>query len=121
MIKGYYCANIFSKRAAELIKFYMEILEVPFVKTDDDNTNGVYLGFIENAPLICIWDCQKGNMEPTGFQSFVFHTDNLDDTIQHLKDKGLYLSEPVKYDWGTYELRLQDVDGNEIVIVEFLS
>ena len=36
-----------------------------------------------------------------------------------LKKKGATLSEAIRYDWGTYEVRLSDIDGNEIVIVEF--
>lgn len=51
MITGYYCTNIFSEKAKELISFYREILEIPFIKTDVDESNGVYLGFIESAPL----------------------------------------------------------------------
>jgi len=120
MIEGYYCTNIFSEKAEDLIKFYVQMLEIPFIRTDADNTNGVYLGFMENAPTICIWDCKKCNVEPTGYQSFVFHTRNLDSTIKCLKEKGIVLSEPIRYDWGTYEVRLRDVDGNEIVIVEFV-
>lgn len=120
MIIGYYCTNIFSERAKELIEFYRQILEIPFIKTDDDNSNGVYFGFIENAPTLCIWDCKKGNVQPTGHQSFVFQTKNLDSTVEWLKGKGLPLADPVRYDRGTNELRLKDIDGNEIVIAEFV-
>ena len=120
MITGYYCTNIFSKKAEELIEFYTQILEIPIIKTDDDNTNGVYFGFFENVPMICIWDCKKCNVEPTGHQSFVFHTPDLDSTIEHIKKKGVVLSDTIRYDWGTYEARLNDIDGNEIVVVEFV-
>ena len=41
MITGYYCTNIFSEQAKELIAFYTQMLEIPFIKTDDDNSNGV--------------------------------------------------------------------------------
>lgn len=74
MITGYYCTNIFSEQAKELIGFYRQVLDIPFIKTDDDNSNGVYLGFVENAPTLCIWDCKKRNVQPTGHQSFVFQT-----------------------------------------------
>lgn len=89
MITGYYCTNIFSEKAEELIEFYTQILEIPITKTDGDNTNGVYLGFLKNGPMICIWDCKKCNVEPTGHQSFVFQTPNLDSTIEHMKKKGV--------------------------------
>lgn len=118
MITGYCCTNIFSKQAKELIAFYRETLEIPFVKTDIDDSNGVYLGFIENAPTICIWDCTAFDAQPTGYQSFVFQTEDLDSTMEWLKKKGLSLAEPVRYEWGT-ELRLNDPDGNEVVIAEF--
>lgn len=120
MITGYYCTNIFSEQAKELIEFYRQVLEIPFIKTDDDNSNGVYLGFIENAPTLCIWDCKKWNIQPTGHQSFVFQTKNLYLTMERLKEKGIPMSEAIGYDWGTYEVRLSDIDGNEIVIVEFV-
>lgn len=120
MISGYYCTNIFSEQAKELIDFYQEILEIPFIKTDDDNSNGVYLGFMENAPTLCIWDSNKFEVAPTGHQSFVFQTENLDLTIKELQEKRLSLSDAIKYEWGTYEVKLNDIDENEIVIFEFV-
>ena len=84
-----------------------------------DDSNGVYLGFIKNAPTLCIWDCKVFDAQPTGYQSFVFQTDNLELTMESLKKKGVALSEAVRYDWGTYEVRLKDPDKNEVVIVEF--
>lgn len=119
MITGYCCTNIFSEHAKELIAFYRETLEIPFIRTDIDDSNGVYLGFMENAPTICIWDCKAFGAQPTGYQSFVFQTDNLDATMECLKGKGLSLAEPVRYDWAA-ELRLNDTDGNEVVIAEFV-
>ena len=38
--------------------------------------------------------------------------------MESLKKKGVALSEAVRYDWGTYEVRLSDIDGNDIVIVK---
>ena len=111
----------FSKQAKELIQFYRVVLEIPFIKTDVDESNGVYLGFIENAPTLCIWDCEIFNVQPTGHQSFVFQTDNLYLTMECLKKKGVALSDAIRYDWGTYEVRLNDLDGNEIVIMEFVQ
>lgn len=54
MITGYYCTHIFSEKTEELIEYYTQILEIPIIKTDDDNTNSVYFGFFENIPMICI-------------------------------------------------------------------
>ena len=64
MITGYYCTNIFSEQAQELIEFYRDILEIPFIRTDVDSTNGVYLGFIEKSNSLCIWDCKAFNAPP---------------------------------------------------------
>ena len=60
------------------------------------------------------------NAEPTGHQSFVFQTDDLDLTMESLRNKGVPLSEAIRYDWGTYEVRLSDIDGNEVVVVELV-
>lgn len=121
MITGFYCTNVFSEHAKELIDFYREVLEIPVIKTDADDSNGVYFGFIENAPTLCIWDCKVFDAQPTGYQSFVFQTDNLELTMESLRKKGVALSEAVRYDWGTYEVRLNDMDGNEIVIMEIVQ
>ncbi len=48
-----------------------------------------------------------------------FLCDNLDATCEELNKKGLVFDPPVKFEWGTYELRLRDPDGNEVVVVEF--
>ena len=74
-----------------LIDFYREVLEIPVIKTDADDSNGVYFGFIENAPTLCIWDCKVFDAQPTGYQSFVFQTDNLELTMESLKKKGVAL------------------------------
>ena len=60
------------------------------------------------------------NAEPTGHQSFVFQTDDLDLTKECLKKKSVAISEAVRYDWGTCEVHLNDIDRNEIVIIEFV-
>ncbi len=121
MINGYCCTNVFTNNAVELIKFYRETLEIPMLKTDVDDYNGVYLGFMKDAPSICVWDAAKWNVPASGVMSFVFSSDDLDATCVELKGKGLVFEPPVKFDWGTYELRLKDPDGNEVVIVEFVN
>lgn len=71
------------------------------------------------APTLCIWDCKAWGAQPTGHQSFVFQAENLDATMEGLRGKGVPLSDAIRYDWGTYEVRFSDIDGNEIVITEF--
>lgn len=121
MVNGFLCTNIFTANAKELITFYSEILEIPVLRTDDDAYNGVYLGFIKDAPSICIWDATKWNIPVSGTMSFVFESNDLDTTCLELKEKGLVFSPPEKFDWGTYELRLKDPDNNEVVIAEYLN
>ena len=38
MITEYYCTNIFSEKAQELVVFYRDILEIPFIRTDVDDS-----------------------------------------------------------------------------------
>lgn len=40
------------------------------------------------------------NMQPTGHQSFLFQTINLDLTMECLRKKGVPLAEGIRYDWG---------------------
>ncbi len=89
------------------------------LKTDVDDYNGVYLGFMRDAPSLCVWDAAQWNAPVTGAMSLVFRCDDLDATIVELQKKGLVLGAPEKFDWGTYELRLKDPDDNEVVIVEY--
>lgn len=119
MINSFYCTNLFTRNAGSMVRFYRETLGIPMIKTDVDEENGVYLGFIEHAPTICIWDATHWNLPPGGAMSFVFGCDSLDHTCAELTRKGLVLDAPVRTEWGTVELRLKDPDGNEIVLAEF--
>lgn len=118
MIDSFYCVNVFSKKTKELIAFYHEKLEIPILSTLDDDTNGVNLGFSLNAPMICIWDANKIDSPVQGAASFVFMCESLDKTCEKLAQKGMAFDPPVKYEWGTYELRLRDPDDNEVVVAE---
>ena len=118
MIKNFYCVNIFSKKTKELISFYHEKLEIPILGTLDDDTNGVNLGFSPDGTMICIWDANKINSPVNGTFSIVFMCENLDNICKKITKKGMIFPTPIKYDWGTYELRLRDPEDNEVVIVE---
>lgn len=121
MIQSFSCTNVFTKNVKLLKEFYHEKLGVPVLSTIVDEFDGVNIGFIEDAPTICLWDANKWETPINGTTSFVFLCDNLDLTCDELKKKGLSLEPPVKFEWGTYELRLRDPDGNEVVIVEILD
>jgi len=119
MINSFSCTNIFSKNTNLLIEFYHKKLGIPIINVIVDDFDGVNLGFVENAPTICVWDANKWGAPVYGTTSFVFMCDNLDATCDELRKKGLSFEPPVKFEWGTYELRLRDPDGNEVVVVEF--
>ncbi len=119
MISSFSCTNIFSNNSNRLIDFYHEKLEIPILNVIVDDSDGVNLGFLENAPTICIWDANKWGTPIYGTTSFVFTCENLDATCDELNKKGLVFDPPEKFEWGTYELRLKDPDGNEVVVVEF--
>jgi predicted enzyme related to lactoylglutathione lyase len=118
MITGFSCTNLFSKNPITLIDFYNNKLGIPIKNVIIDQSDGVNLGFLENAPTICIWDANKWGAPVCGNTSFVFTCVNLDATCEELKNKGLVIDSPVRFEWGTYELRLRDPDENEVVIVE---
>lgn len=118
MIDSFYCINVFSKNPRAILEFYHEKLGVPILGTLDDDSNGVNLGFVTDAPMICIWDANKIDSPVEGTVSFVFMCEDLDMTCMELAQKGMSVPEPVRYEWGTYELRLRDPDGNEVVVVE---
>ena len=118
MINNFLCTNIFSNHSIALVDFYKNILGIPVINVIVDQSDGVNFGFAENAPTICIWNAQKWGCPASGATSFVFSSDLLDATCEELKEKGLDLEPPVRFEWGTYELRLKDPDGNEVVIVE---
>lgn len=118
MINNFLCTNLFSMNSTELIDFYQNKLGIPIINEIVDHSDGVNFGFDKNAPMICVWNAQKWGSPVNGPTSFVFTTDHLDDTVEELKEKGLDIEPPVRFEWGTYELRLKDPDGNEIVIVE---
>jgi hypothetical protein len=66
MINGFSCTNLFSKNANRLIAFYHEKLGIPIRSVIVDDFDGVNLGFLENAPTICIWDANKWGMPVNG-------------------------------------------------------
>jgi len=121
MIQSFSCTNVFSKNVKLLKEFYYEKLGVPVISTIVDEFDGVNLGFLENAPTICLCDASKWNTPVSGTMSFVFVCDDLDKTCDELKTKGLSFEPPVRFEWGTYELRLKYPDGNEVVIVEVID
>ncbi len=121
MIDAFSCVNLFSVQPRELVCFYHGILGIPVLYTLNEEYDGVNLGFDRNAPTICIWDSGKWGAPVRGNVSFVFRCADLDQTCAELKQKGISFPPPARYDWGVYELRLKDPDGNEAVVAEFVQ
>lgn len=117
MIKSYVCMNISSKDIKNLVDFYHHYLGIPIVFEGYGDYDGVQLGFIKDAPTICIWDESK--WEPyEGIVNLVFRCDNIDKTYQELVQKGLKVKPPYTAVWGGKEMSLSDPDGNKILILE---
>lgn len=117
MIKSYICTNISSKNVKNLVEFYHNYLEVPIIFNGYGDYDGIQLGFLKDAPTICIWDENK--WEPyEGIANFTFRCDNLDKTYQELRDKGLKVNPPYKAEWDGREMVFTDPDGNKIFIIE---
>ncbi|MDF2544714.1 MAG: glyoxalase [Herbinix sp.] len=116
MIIRYECVNISSLNPKALVEFYHDTLGIPIVGADE-NFDGVSLGFMEDAPVIMIWDENKWGKSSEGKVNFVFHCDDIDKTYLDLKEKGVSLEPPTVAVWGGKELTLNDLDGNKILLL----
>ncbi|MDL2276523.1 VOC family protein [Breznakia sp. OttesenSCG-928-G09] len=117
MIKKLQCINISTLDTKRLVMFYHETLGLPIVFEGYGNYDGATLGFGKDVTTICIWDEAKwGAYE--GHPTFVFMSDGLDETYAELVAKGVSLAKPELMSWGGRELRLDDPDGNHIMILE---
>jgi catechol 2,3-dioxygenase-like lactoylglutathione lyase family enzyme len=117
MIKSFQCINISSKDIATLVEFYNGKLGIPIISEGYGDYDGIELGFIKDAPVICIWDENKwGAYE--GKVTLVFKTDGLERTYSELKTKGLNVEPPLVADWGGMEIRMKDPDNNNILLLE---
>jgi hypothetical protein len=117
MIIKFNCINISSQQPEALVKFYNEKLGVPIIDFDT-NYDGVTLGFIKDAPVICIWDEGKWGKSSEGKVNLVFNCDDVEKTYIELKEKGVPLDPPRIADWGGLELILLDIDDNKLLLLE---
>lgn len=109
------CINISSNDPAKLAKFYRTLGVNVFVH--DDNYDGFNFGNAENETTICVWDKNRWGGQKGEFVTLVFNVDDLNETYNALVAKGLDIAPPSRTDWGGQELRLEDPDGNEIMIL----
>ena len=116
MIKKFSGMNISSKDPKKLVLFYSETLGIPILE-DDANYDGVSFGFIKDAPVFWIWDENKWGKSNEGPVCLVFECDDHAKTYDELKQKGISLDPPAKASWGGTELKLNDPDGNNILIL----
>jgi len=120
MIKKFGGINISSKNPKELVTFYEDTLGIPVIRRDVSEYDGVLFGFIENAPVFCIWDENRWGKtrNSQGHVCLFFHCDNHEKTYKELKAKGVSLEPPNTVPWGhAKELFVKDPDGNTVYIL----
>lgn len=120
MIKNFTGINISSKDPQKLITFYRDMLGVPVLEQGISEYDGVAFGFVENAPVFCIWDETKWGKtrNSPGPVCLTFACDDHDKTYNELKAKGVSLAPPNDVPWGSEkEMFLQDPDGNTVYIL----
>jgi catechol 2,3-dioxygenase-like lactoylglutathione lyase family enzyme len=120
MIKYFTGINISSKDPKRLILFYKDILGIPVLDKGISEYDGVAFGFVENAPVFCIWDENKweNTRNSQGIVCLVFKCDDHEKTYNELKAKGVSLEPPTTVSWGdAKELFVKDPDGNTVYIL----
>ena len=120
MIKKFCGINISSKDPKRLILFYKDILSIPIIDKGISEYDGVAFGFIENAPVFCIWDENKwGKIRNSqGMVCLTFDCDDPEITYDELKAKGVSLEPAKTVPWGNEkELFIKDPDGNTVYIL----
>jgi len=115
MITKFGGMNISSPEPKKMVEFY-EKIGVPVIERDE-NYDGCTLGFSENEPVIWVWDENKWGKSNKGAVCFVFNADDLTETYEELKAKGVNLEPPKQAVWGGTELYVYDPDGNTILIL----
>jgi predicted enzyme related to lactoylglutathione lyase len=116
MIKGFRGMNISSKDPKRLVEFYNEVLGIPILE-NDENYDGVFLGFIENAPLIRIWDENNWGKSNEGPVCLVFDCDDHEKTYNEIKLKYAGVNPPFIASWGGEKMEFKDPDGNNVYIL----
>jgi len=117
MITEFHGINISSQAPEQLVRFYSEKLGVPILGKDQDSYDGAELGFMEGSPVITVWDENKWGKSSEGAVNLVFHCDDLDQTYQELKAKGVHTGPPTTATWGGKELLFVDPDGNKVLLL----
>ena len=109
--------NISSKQSKVLADFYISIGIGVFV--DGDLYDGWTLGEKEeeNRISIWVWDENKWGPSNSGFVTIVLNTQDIE--AEYIKIKKILpeTQPPVRAVWGGMELKLEDPDGNKILIL----
>jgi len=72
MISRFSGINISTRNTVELVKFYNEKPGIPILNEGFGNYDGAQLGFIENAPVIFVWDENKWGKAGDGIVNIGF-------------------------------------------------
>lgn len=117
MIRKFRGINLSSKSPEAMARFYNEKLEIPILDKNDNDYDGVELGYDINEPHIWIWDENSWGKSTTGIVTLVFECDNHEKTYEELKQRGVVLAPPKVAVWGGKELHVKDPDGNIVLIL----
>ncbi len=115
MITKLLCVNISSKNPQRLAQFYQTIGVPVFV--EDQNYDGCNLGNPANESSVCVWDENKWGKSTAGYVTIVFRADDLQQTYEEIKSKGIKIDPPRIADWGGQEMVFNDPDGNIVMLL----
>ena len=109
--------NLSSKNPKRLAEFYLKMGLAIYV--DGDNFDGWNLGQKEdeNRINIWIWDENKWETSQEGFVTIVLSTEDIESEYTRLKLIIPEINPPIKASWGGTELKLEDPDGNHILVI----
>jgi predicted enzyme related to lactoylglutathione lyase len=118
MISSFEGINLYTKDTVAMAEFYGKVLGVPIPFEGYGNFSGAKIAFDGGQPGIIIWDATKWDNLTTGVVNLVFSCNNLDETYEELKAKGLDCEPPVTMEYGGKEMNFRDPDGNPITQLE---
>lgn len=109
--------NLSSKDPKSLAEFYKKLGVDIYV--DGNNYDGWNLGEKddENRISIWVWDENKWECSNNGFVTIVLSTDDIQAEYLKLKEILIDVKPPFKAGWGGMELKIEDPDGNKILIL----
>ena len=113
MITSFFRVNLTSNNPKALVEFYRDVIGMPLLGELDAHYDGVSLGFVAE-PHLCIWRADENKKVNSGNAEFVFMCDDVNQTYEELRQRGLESAPPFETYWGGVVLECRDPDGNLI-------